>query len=360
MHTNGDEIACKTYKQEPARLPVSHRSGTAIQINMYPMDVRHVEETLPHQMRVWHHQADSVIVTLDVQRSRTGRYRGTQYEENLQRIRQVLAEQTAKYPKIRVIETDYSPAAISAVARYFFGTDSMPTKAWDGGPFYTYFYGMYSTGARYVLHFDGDLLFGGSNRTWMAEAIELMEQRPEILLTSPYPGPARPDGEIYGHRSSDGFYHAREPLSSLAYRFNYVSSRSFLIDLTRFEERLGKLPQIRPTLKQRLKAMLLGNPPDALEAEMLLSFTLARSGMLRIDFLGAPSGCYTLHPQYRSQEFYRRLPELIAAVEHDTVPEGQWGHYDINDSFVDLSDAKAAVAWHRRYLRHIRHRLSSA
>lgn len=338
---------------------VSHRTGTAIQINMYPMDVRHVEQTLPHQMRVWHHQADRVIVTLDVQRSRTGRYRGTQYAENLERIRNVLAAQTAAYPKIRVIETDYSREAIEAVARYFFGTKSMPTKAWDGGPFYTYFYGMYSTDARYVLHLDGDLLCGGGNRTWLAEAIELMEQRPEVLLTSPYPGPPRADGAIFGHRSSGGFYHAREPLPSLAYRFNYVSSRSFLIDLTRFEQRLGKLPQISPTPMQRLKAMLLGNPPDALEAEMLLSWTLRRSGMLRIDFLGAAPGSYTLHPQYRSEEYYRRLPEIIAAVERDAVPDGQRGHYDINDSFVDLSDAKAAVAWHRRYLRHIRHRLSA-
>jgi hypothetical protein len=337
---------------------VTQRHGTAIQINMYPMDVRHVEHMLPHHMRVWHHQADRVIVTLDVQRTRTGRYRGSQYEENLTRIREVLSAQAAQYPKIQVIETDYSPQANAAVAQYFFGSSSMPTKAWDGGPFYTYFFGMYSTNARYVLHFDGDLLFGGGNRTWMAEAIELMEQRPEVFLTSPYPGPARADGAIFGHRSSGGFYHAREPLSSLAYRFNYVSSRSFLIDLERFEKRLGALPRITPSPKQRLKAWLLGNPPDALEAEMLLSHTLLRSNMVRIDFLGSGPGIWTLHPQYRSEEFYRKLPEIIADCERDSVPEGQRGHYDVNDSFVDLSEAKAAVSWHRRYARYLRHRLS--
>lgn len=337
---------------------MTQRNRTAIQINMYPMDVRHVEKMLPHQMRVWHHQADTVIVTLDVQRTRTGRYRGMQYEDNLARIRNVLSAQAVQYPKIRVIETDYSPAAIAAVARYFFGSGSMPTKAWDGGPFYTYFFGMFSANARYVLHFDGDLFFGGGNRTWMAEAIELMESRPEVLLTSPFPGPPRADGAVFGHRSSGDFYHAREPLPSRAYRFNYVSSRSFLIDLARFEERIGKLPQIAPSPVQRLKARLLGNPPDALEAEMLLSRTLASSNMLRIDFLGAPPGLWTLHPQYRNEEFYRKLPEIIAAAERDSVPEGQRGHYDINDSVVDLTDAKAAVSWHRRYIRHLRHRLT--
>lgn len=337
---------------------VSQKNSTAIQINMYPMDVRHVEHMLAHQMRVWHHQADTVIITLDVQRARSGRYRGSGYAENLARIREVLKEQSARYPKIRVIETDYSPSAIAEVAQYFFGTSTMPTKAWDGGPFYTYFFGMYSTKARYVLHFDGDLLFGGGNRTWMAEATSLMEQRPDVLLTSPFPGPPRTDGAILGHRSSDGFYHAREPLSSLAYRFNYVSSRSFLIDLSRFKERIGTLPQIAPNRAQRLKAKLLGNPPNALEAEMLMSRMLASSNMLRIDFLGSSPGLWTLHPQYRSADFYRRLPEIITAVEQDAVPEDQRGHYDINDSFVNLSDAKAAAAWHRRYIRHLRHRLS--
>ena len=337
---------------------MTRRSGTAVQINMYPMDVRHIEDLLPHQMRVWHDAVDSVVITLDVQRSRTGRYRGTQYAENLDRIREVLRRQMDAYPKLRIVETDYSPSAVREVAEYFFGSTTMPTKAWDGGPFYTYFYGLYSANARHVMHFDGDLLFGGGSHTWLAEAIALMEQRPDVFLLSPYPGPPRSDGQIFGHRASAGYFHAREPLPSLAYRFNYVSSRSFLIDLTRFEERLGKLPRITPSAKQRLKAKLLGNPPEALEAEVLLSRTLVISKLLRIDFLGSSPGLWTLHPQYRSAEFYRRLPELVAMVERGAIPEGQQGHYDINESLVDLSDAKAATSWRRRYLKHLRHRLS--
>ena len=59
------------------------------------------------------------------------------------------------------------------------------------------------------------------------------------------------------------------------------------------------------------------------------------------------------------EEFYRRLPELIEAVERGDVPNGQRGHYDLNDSMIDWTQARAANRWHRRYLRMIRHRLAS-
>jgi hypothetical protein len=69
---------------------------------------------------------------------------------------------------------------------------------------------------------------------------------------------------------------------------------------------------------------------------------------------------WSLHPPFRSEEFYRRLPELIEAVESGRVPDGQRGHYDLNDSMIDWTEARADNHWRRRYLRMIRHRLASA
>jgi hypothetical protein len=335
------------------------RRGTAVQINTYPMDVRHVADLLPHQMRVWHDLVDSVVITLDVHRTRSGRYRGTQYAENLESMRDVLAQQMRDYPKLKVIETDYSPEAMREVAGYFFGAASMPPKAWDGGPFYTYFFGLHSTGARYVMHFDSDMLFGGGSRTWLTEAIDLLERNADVLLIAPFPGPPRADRAIFGHQQSDGYSHAPEPLPSPAYRFNYLSSRCFLLDMGKFEERIGKLPRLAPSPAQRLKARLLGNPPEALEAETLLSRTMMRAKLTRIDLLGSPPGMWSLHPPYRSETFYDKLPQIVAAVERGDIPEGQRGHFDIRDCFVDLSDARAAASWHNRLLRHVRHRLSA-
>ncbi|MGO9994683.1 MAG: capsular biosynthesis protein [Steroidobacteraceae bacterium] len=333
------------------------RRGTAAQISTYPMDVRHAEHLLPHQIRVWAPMVDSIVVTIDTHQSRSGRYRGTNFNESLEKLRRIIDDSARKCPQLRVTDVDYSEAVRRDVARYFFGVDAIPIKAWDGGPFYSYFFGLYTANAQYIMHFDGDMMFGGGTKTWMRDAIACMQARPEVLVTAPFPGPPRADGKIFGHLE-DEFKSERENLACLAYRHSDVSTRAFMIDMNRFKSRLGVLPNPRPTPVQRFKARLLGNPPEAREAEVVLSQTLQTTGSYRIDLLGDPPGLWSLHPPYRSEEFYRDLPKLIHTVEEGDVPDGQRGHYDLNDTMIDWTQARAANIWHRRYLRMIRHRLS--
>jgi hypothetical protein len=210
-----------------------------------------------------------------------------------------------------------------------------------------------------VFHIDGDIMFGGFSRTWIRDAIACMEQRPDVLVTAPFPGPPRPDGRIFGHNEVGELAVTKEPHESLAYRHRDVSTRIFMIDLNRFKERLGVFPLLPPGARQRLKSKLLGNPPGVREAEVLMTKTMQSAGLSRIDLLGSPPGLWSLHPPYRSEQFYKRLPELIRAVETGTVPDGQLGHYDLNDSMIDWTSAREANRWHRRYLRMIRHRLAS-
>jgi len=335
------------------------RRGTAAQMSTYPMDVRHVEYLLPHQIRAWRGTVDRFVVTIDTHQSRSGRYRGDNFEASLAKLRQTIHDARKTYPELEVADVDYSDTTRRAVAQYFFGTDTIPIKAWDGGPFYSYFYGLFVADAQYVVHFDGDMMFGGASTTWMQDAIACMEQRPEVLVTAPFPGPPHARGEIFGHEAQGGFMYTREALPYLAYRHQHVSTRAFMIDLNRFKATLGTLPLLRPSPRQRLKSKLLGNPPDAREAEVVLSKTLQSSGSYRIDLLGSAPGMWSLHPPYRSEEFYRRLPELIDAVEAGRVPDGQRGHYDLNDSMIDWAEARAANHWRRRYLRMLRQRLAS-
>jgi hypothetical protein len=323
------------------------------------MDVRHLEHLLPHQIRALSGMVDRFVVTIDTHQSRSGRYRGSNFGANLEKTRQLIREAGRTYPQLQVEDVDYSEATQRAVARYFFGVDSIPVKAWDGGPFYAYFFGLYVAKAQYVLHIDGDLLFGGGSKTWIREAIQCMEQRPDVLVTAPFPGPPRADGRIFGHCEQPGHAYAPERMDWLAYRHHDLSTRIFLIDLNRFKERLGAFPLYVPDARQRLKSRLLGNPPEVREAEVVLTRTLQSSGLCRVDMLGSSPGLWSLHPPYRSEAFYRRLPELIRAVESADVPEGQRGHYDLNDSMIDWTSAREANRWHRRYLRMIRHRLAS-
>jgi hypothetical protein len=130
--------------------------------------------------------------------------------------------------------------------------------------------------------------------------------------------------------------------------------------MNRFKDKLGKLPWVPASPLQRLKARILGHPPEVIEAELLLSKTLQRFDLYRIDMLGSPPGMWSLHPPYRSEEFYQRLPECIRTVETGAVPEGQRGHYDLNDSIIDWTSARTANQRHRRYMSMIRDRLTSS
>jgi len=109
------------------------------------------------------------------------------------------------------------------------------------------------------------------------------------------------------------------------------------MDQQKLREKVGVLPLTPPVLASRIKSHLLGNPPIAREAEVILGEVLRDHGLYRVDFLGTAPGMWSLHPPYRSDEFYRRLPELIAAVEAGDVPEAQRGDYDMNDSMIETA-----------------------
>jgi hypothetical protein len=113
------------------------------------------------------------------------RYRVSNFGSNLKRLRQIIDDVRNTYRQLQVIDVDYSEATRRDVARYFFNVDSVPIKAWDGGPFYSYFFGLYAANARYIMHFDGDMMFGGGSKTWMREAIACMEQRPDVCGRCP-------------------------------------------------------------------------------------------------------------------------------------------------------------------------------
>ncbi len=335
------------------------RQGLVAQISTYPMDLPHVEHLLPHQIKALADMVDRIVITIDTHQSRSGRYRGTRFAERLDELRRVLTVAQRTCPKLHIFDVDYSEPARRAVAQYFFGTDTVPIKAWDGGPFYSYFFGLFIADAQYVMHLDGDILFGGGSLTWMNEAIEIMQRHRDVLVMAPFPGPPRADGQVFGHQNSRPLHAADGTQIAAALRHDDVSTRIFMIDLNRFKTDIGTLPLLQPTFTQRVKSRLLGNSPEALEAEVLLSKTLQNAKFGRIDYLGSAPGLWTLHPPYRSEEFYRRLPDLVSMVESGAVPEGQRGHYDVNDSMVDWRTARADNHWSRRYLKMIRHRLAS-
>lgn len=334
---------------------MSYIFQTALQINIYPLDMPHVRWTLPHQIRTLGDQVDTICITLDNRRSRSGRYRGAKYDESLAEIREFLALAQVSNAKLSIVEVDYSQGAAKKVADTFFSGEDVPHKAWDGGPFYAYFFGLHAAQARYVFHIDGDMLFGGGCRVWIDEAIKLLGSQKDVLFMAPLAGPPHPDVISQKHKLLTGAPAEQVGHFSPALRFDHVSTRVFFVDLKRFAERVGALDIIRPSVLKRLKSRILGNPPLCLEAEHILSKAMIRHGLSRIDVLGSTPGLWSLHPPFRSPEFCRALPDLISRIERGDVPHGQLGDYNINDSFFDWSSVRALNTWPHRMRRHLVH-----
>jgi hypothetical protein len=200
-----------------------------------------------------------------------------------------------------------------------------------------------------VLHTDGDMLFGGGSQTWLDEAVTLLQERPDLLVAGPLPGPPTADGrlpegvaarhggtwaewEVGTGTEDDGMWPERV-LGGPALRFRHMSSRVFLIDRARLLSRVAPFPLAKLTPRLALVALWNRNPRYG-PFEVALSKAMARRGLFRLDFLGTAGGMWSLHPVRRTEAFYRSLPDLIRRVEEGDIPAGQRGDYNINESLL--------------------------
>lgn len=339
---------------------------TALQINMHPFDAPHVIHTLPHQIRVWESQVDRILLTVDTGQVNAGRYKGHGFEAAKNRLFAFLESLQKDHPKLHIDTVDYGPQAHQKVGETFFSNNATyPDKAFDGGPFYVYFYGLMRANARYVLHMDSDMLFGGGSQTWIDESIAQLEAHPDALVICPFSGPPKKDGDMSFalHVGMPGIRHIPQAekmqLDSPAWRFPTVSTRIFMIDMQRFKQRIGSIKLLRPDLKRRLRSYAFNQKPLSMPAEEALSTDMMVRKLYRIDYLGTGQGMYSLHPPYRSPQFYAALPALIKRIESGDIPESQRGDFDINSSMVDWSSALATKTRSKRYLKALKHLISA-
>lgn len=313
---------------------MTQAGAVTLQINVAPVDLPHAAHILPHQLRQWAGQVQEILFTFDLHRTPHGGHFGEGWEERRAPMRELLEDLCAGHPGARIAEVDYAPEKMSELAAAYTGGSPIPTKDTKGAPFYPYFYGVHEARNDLVFHLDSDLMFGGSSQVWIDEARVLLADHPDVLVCSPLPGPPSADGKLVGH-SAQRFAH-----SSPAYLFKTLSTRLFLIDRRRMRARLLPLRLLGPARAiSGAKARLHGNPPYR-AAELVISEAMSAAGMYRVDLLGAAPGMWSLHPPFRSEEFYRELPRLIERIESGDIPEAQRGDYELNDSLFDWSRAR--------------------
>lgn len=314
----------------------SHQA-TTLQVNLHPLDAPHAVHTLAHHLRVFGDQVDEILLTLDLHHTPGSRYRADDYDAKLRSLRTVLDKLCDQSPKVRIVEVRYDEAAVRDVASTFLGRESVPKKAYNGSPFHAYLFGLQQAAHDLVLHLDSDMMFGGGSQTWVAEAVAHLRRDANVLCCSPYPGPPRSDGKLF--YVTDARLVQTDPP---AHEFSKLSTRVFLLDRRRFSQGELRIPLCKPGLAGRAAAFINYTPPY-LALEDCMTALMKERGMVRLDFLGSGAGLWSLHPVYRSERFYRELPQLIQRIEMGDVPDAQRGHYDIKEPFFDWSDVRAQM-----------------
>ncbi len=315
--------------------------NVTLQINLAPTDLRHAREILPHELRQLGDQVAEILLVMDV--NKNPMVDAAIWQRGKIGLRELAEECRERYPHLRLLEVDTSPEVARQVADVFSGGQPIPEKDWRGAPIYAYFFGLWAAQHDYIFHMDSDMLYGGGSQSWVAEAVQLLQSREDVLLCSPLPGPPTADGRLTAQTLP------REPIDSLAYRADQISTRVCMLDRARFRAKVGSVVVVPPSPRRVWLARFDGYPPYEC-AETILSNALVKSGLIRIDFLGRDPGLWAIHPLYRSEIFYEGLPGLIARVEAGDVTEAQRGNHDVDDSMIDWSTARKP-RW-RRLMRH--------
>lgn len=313
-----------------------------LQINLAPGDYRHAQHILPHQLKTLQDQVDEILLVVDTRPSK-GRF-AENWERNKTLLDDFLAAIATTNQKIKIAPVDYSPDAKNKVSAFFTQSGIIPDKDFRGGPFYCYFFGVYRAAHNLVFHLDSDIFLGGGSQAWLAEAALQLQQDNACFTVSPLPGPPHPADILVGQPDA-------AKVAPHMYHFNGMSTRLFMINRSVFESK--KLRLGTPSLRNQIKATIEGNANAELP-EILLSEFMRSNGLHRIDFLGSGAGLWSLHPPYRSANFYSALPDLIKKVTNNQLPQAQQGFYDIIDEVCDWTEARTKIAgnrWWKRLLK---------
>lgn len=311
----------------------------SLQINLTPADYPHARYLLPVQLDILQAQVNEIVLTVDSQAGKGRFAEGWDiYHDALHELLQTEIKQ--RYP-VKIIAVDYRPTVKQEVAEYFFGQKNIPVKDFRGGPFYAYFFGLYSASNNLVFHLDSDMFLGGRSQSWVGEAVQYFNNDINCFVIAPLPGPPRDDDTLLGQQ-------AIHKIAPFTWQLNGMSTRIFMIDKQKFTE--NKLTMNRPSLQNQLKAIVEGNDNADLPEHLIAAF-IKKNQLKRIDFLGTNRGMWSLHPPYRTKAFYEQLPEIIRRVENNILPEKQQGFYDLIDEVCDWTCAREKLKQNRWWKR---------
>jgi hypothetical protein len=292
-------------------------------------DVSFMMHTIPHLVRMNHFPFEEKVLAIDTaplsgdKVSRPGV--GTM--EELQDCTQQLLKSGIVD---RIVEMNYDPNYRQRIYHKHFGTPIRNTHNYKGYPILGSIFKIEECKSDYMLHFDSDMLLHQQpDYDWIVEAIELMQQYPEMMFSRPLTGPPTEDEIIYQSRSY-------EKKIDKFYTSKFFGSRVYLIDCKHFDKLLP-LPILWRSYRQTFMNKLPISFKNILNQitgkgkldswEIMVSKKLEKTHYFRGTLTN--SKAWTLHPKDRSPAFINALPSIIERIEVGEYPPEQAGHYDL-------------------------------
>lgn len=175
---------------------------------------------------------------------------------------------------------------------------------------------------RYVIHFDGDMLFYQSaGYKWWEEAVGHMKHDLEILFAIPrHAPPTTKTGDMPTYREGMQLTSHKD-----YWLQTWFSTRLFLVDRERLEK---YLPLVKGKLKFELYLRKYLKRAFPLDPEIILFRTVGLCGSGKRLILKSENA-WSLHPHSKPKEFVDALPIMISYVNNGIIPEAQKGREDI-------------------------------
>ncbi len=309
-------------------------NNVTLQINLSPLDFPRVVHLLPHQLKTLNSQCSELLIVVDLKKSKSKKSSGERWDRNIHPLLEFLDHlKTTLYPGLRIEKVDYDERTRQLMSKTIMKRGIIPDKDYSGGPFYSYYFGIFRAKCDYILHIDADMMFGGGYQNWVTEAIEILEHDSTIFSCSPIAGPP-----LLFQNQLQSFYRKKfNPIGKYhllrSYLYTHFSSRIFLLNKKSIYKNISV--QL-PNFDHFVKALLRGASPYRYP-EGTISEMIRRQKLYRLDFYGNDPGLWCLHPNGdpRLNEF---LPEFLSLIENNQFPDSQRGLCDVHNDLLIMAE----------------------
>jgi hypothetical protein len=310
---------------------MTDKPGCSLWILVAVPDVRFIEHTIPHLVRMCDFPFYEKVLAVDstpVFGEKTLRpHVGT-----LRELRSICETLVENGTMDRIEELSLTDGYRQSAYGHYLGDPRIKaTHNYKCAPFLGYFYCIDRSRTEFTLHFNSDmLLYQEKGRNWIKKGMEILERSREILYARPYSGPYENDGQTAAadRTARDGYVTDRN-----------FSSRCFLVKKSRFREMKGMRVMWAPAKKQGRQMKKVPGPLRDMLFDMtgrgrldswekIIEKEMKERGLFRAHVTSPRA--WTLHPCDHGEDFIDILPEMIEKVENGEYPPEQLDKYDVD------------------------------